>query len=377
MKYREHYWQWMYQNLRFSRYDRKFIHDVYHKKIVGQKPLSPNQAETWEMIVFKYQRQIQEQHLDPDVILAAAWEIAPRPPVPDHDRHELLLRDNILVMRSPYDKSTVDAWREFRARRNLSDVIWDPDTKEWLIPVTAVTLKTMVEYCQSSRSKYTIHDSVIDLLDEVLLTTSADQWRVSAKLVNDRIIINCANEPLLAALPGKLDVGLPILETLTQAGIEIDVDLRHRCYKITKDPEVTLLCCERATVMPWSDENGQAILRYLEQHDSSNVVVEIFGEPDSYTALVNEIMMRWPERVRAYRRERNTRDDGITDLFKPLYQFGNVDFGGIDILINRSRGLIMSWDPGTYPAKVAKKIIYYIDPAHDRDDYLDSELLLW
>jgi hypothetical protein len=53
------------------------------------------------------------------------------------------------------------------------------------------------------------------------------------------------------------------------------------------------------------------------------------------------------------------------------YNYQAIDFGSVDIVINKSRGLVV-WDVGSLPAQIARKIIYYIDPQYHREDYLDG-----
>ena len=138
----------MLQNIKFARYDRQFITEVYNRRIAKNRAVTPKQAELWEKLVYRYRQQIEQANLDPDAMLAAAWAVIPLPPTADHERAQLTLQDDHLIMRSPYDRAQVDAWADYRRARDLvDDAVWDPDAKEWIIPITTKNLRSTLEFC--------------------------------------------------------------------------------------------------------------------------------------------------------------------------------------------------------------------------------------
>ena len=370
MKSRENYWYWMLQNIKFARYDRQFITEVYTRRIAKNRAVTPKQAELWEKLVYRYRQQILQANLDPDTMLAAAWAIEPMPLSADHQQPLLTLQDSHLIMRSPYDSIQVDAWRDYRRSRDMDDAVWDPDAREWIIPVTAHNLKSTLDFCRTRMPAFEIDPTVDNLLDPVLAVSQAEQWTVQARLVNSGIMINCANQHLMAALPEHLPLTLTTLDTLVRAGVEIHEDLRS--YFCGSDDTVVaaMLNSQQATALTWSEQNHQAVLHYIDQHQQDRVIVELINEQDAYHDLCQDIQQRWPDRVTTYYRARSRNPEWeFMDDYR--YNYQDIDFDSVDIVINKSRGLVV-WDVGSLPAQVAKKIIYYIDPQYHREDYLDG-----
>lgn len=359
----------MYTNLNFARYDRQFIREVYNRRIAKNRAVTPKQAELWETLVYKYRQQIQQANIDPNDILAAAWDIVPRPIPPEHEHHQLILQEDHLIMRSPYDAIQVELWRKFRAAYNISDEVWDPEAREWIIPVTANNLKHTLNFCSRPQRPYVISSEVLNLLDPVLSLTQAEQWMVQARLVNGNIIVNCANPYLLAALPEHLPLTLTTLNTLTRAGVDIHDSLRACFMQDPNDVTLTMLNSQQSTVLPWSQENHQAIIHYIDQHKQYNVVLELLEDEGAYQTLCREILDRWPDRAKVYQRWKSR--DPHWEFFSDQYDYLDIDFDRVDISINKSRNLV-NWDLGALPAQIARKNIYYIDPQHDREDYLDG-----
>lgn len=369
MKFRENYWSWMYLNLRFARYDRRFIREVYNRRIAKNRAVTPRQAELWETLVYKYRQQILQANIDPDAMLSAPWQILPQALPPGHQRYELIRREHCLIMRSPYNAEQVEAWRNFRASHNISDESWDPDAREWIIPITAGNLKNTLTFCSRPAQPYDIAQEVLDLIDPVLSLSNADQWRVQARLVNNSIMINCANQYLLTALPQDLPLTLSTLNILVRAGVDIHEDLCQHLQLHTNDAILTQLNSQQSTALPWSQENHQAIMQYIEQNHSDNIILELIEDGSAYQKLCQEILARWPNRAQVYHRWKSR--DPEWEFFTDQFDYENIDFDSIDIAINKSRSLI-AWDVGALPAQVARKNIYYIDPQHDREDYLDG-----
>jgi len=371
MKSRENYWYWMLQNIKFARYDRQFITEVYNRRIAKNRAVTPKQAELWEKLVYRYRQQIEQANLDPDAMLAAAWAVMPLPPTADHERSQLSLQDDHLIMRSPYDRAQVDAWADYRRARDLvDDAVWDPDAKEWIIPVTAKNLRSTLEFCRSRTPAYDIDARVNDLLDPVLSASEADQWTVQARLVNGGIMINCANQHVMAAIPEHLPLTLTTLNTLVRAGVEIHEDLRSYFCSNAESVVPAMLNSQQATALTWSEDNHQAILDYIDQHEQHSVAVELINEQDAYHDLCQDIQQRWPNRVSTYYRARSRNPEWeFMDDYQ--YNYQAIDFDSVDIVINKSRGLVV-WDVGSLPAQIARKIIYYIDPQYHREDYLDG-----
>lgn len=372
MKYRENYWSWMCQNINFARYDRQFIQRVYNQRIARNRAVTPKQADLWEILVYRYRRQISEANIDPNDILAAPWQMVPQPVPPDHEQYQLALRDNNLIMRSPYNADQVDAWRKFRASRGIYDEVWDPDAREWIIPLTATNLKHTLNFCSREKQPFAISAEVLDLLDPVLANSQADQWTVQARLVNGRIMINCINQHLLQVLPDDMPLTLSTLNTLTRAGIEVHPELLAVFMQDPDNMALVMLSSQQSTALAWSQQNHEAILAYIEQQKQDNIILELHDNDGAYYELCQSILRRWPSRARTYQRMKSR--DPNWEFISDQYDYQDIDFDQVDIAINKSRNLVV-WDPGTLPAQIARKNIYYIDPQHDREDYLDGNNL--
>ena len=360
----------MLQNIKFARYDRQFITEVYTRRIAKNRAVTPKQAELWEKLVYRYRQQIEQANLNPDAMLAAAWAIEPMPLSADHEKSQLTLQHDNLIMRSPYDRTQVDAWRDYRRSRDMDDAVWDPDAREWIIPVTANNLKSTLDFCRTRMPAFEIDPTVDNLLDPVLAVSQAEQWTVQARLVNSGIMINCANQHLLAALPEHLPLTLTTLNTLVRAGVEIHADLRSHFCGSDDTVVAAMLNSQQATALTWSEKNHQAVLHYIDHHQQDRVIVELINEQDAYHDLCQDIQKRWPDRVTTYYRARSRNPEWeFMDDYR--YNYQDIDFDSVDIVINKSRGLVV-WDVGSLPAQVAKKIIYYIDPQYHREDYLNG-----
>lgn len=369
MKTREEYWYWMLQNIKFNREDRRFMHGVYENRIYKNQTITPKQADLWELLVYKYRRQIQQQNLDPDAVLSAAWQQAPEPPQPDHTTSTVSLAGDQLIVRSPYNKDQVERWRRLRMERNMDDAVWEQPTKQWIIPLTVTNLKTVLDFCHPT---FEIDPAIWSMITGVTAGTRAEHWQTQARLVQGRVMVSPATEALLSALPDQLPVTLDTLSRLSRAGVDIHETLIQACGQ-EHAADLVKLNSERRSALPWNQDSYQAILDYLQQHEHLTVTAETANEPGPYQQLIQEIQQRWPQRLITYGKK-SYQVESLTEISD--YDFSDIDFSqGIDILINKTCNLI-GWGRGFYPALAAKKIIYYIDPEHNRSDYLQESPLL-
>lgn len=265
MKTRDDAWFWMLAHVKFSRFDVKFMRNLAHQKLENQVPLTVKQAELWELLVYKYQRQIQESGQCPDRLLGLPWSQEPYQPVADHARAKIWIEDQEIKMIYPYSKVMVDAWRDYRSRvrsyeKYQDKFTWNPELKTWSSPLDQVTLKIYTEFARRvQRRQYQdiIFDSELtNIVNEIHSYGTAQHWRPTAELVGTQVMVSNFNEQLSEALPQNLTTGVDTLDKLVISAVEVGASIKQAIGS-SYTPNQLDVICQRSSVVYWSAEAAE------------------------------------------------------------------------------------------------------------------------
>lgn len=348
MKTREDAWYWMAGHLNFSRLDRDFIRNVRQNRLDYLRPVTPAQADLWERLVYKYQRQIRDNSQDPDTILALPWANSPQSPGPDHSTSRIWIEGRSILMASPYHQPAVQAWRDWRRQCRLN-CQWDPDLKIWIHDLGLHALRSFVAYADRMRllkfADFQLDQRLVQLMAGMDQWGGASHWRPQARATGDRWIVSNLTRDLEPHLPSS-DITLANIESLADLGIDIADDLRHRSMQGLPQDLANLLC-QRRTIIPASSGAAEMLVDFLAQR--SWRVAMVRGNQQEYQHLQQVLSTGLaPGQFTAVSIDTVRSQPGITELdlwISPIY---NSYGGWYDIFEQRSRRILAYLEPGAY-----------------------------
>lgn len=349
MKTRDDAWYWMSGCLNFSRIDRDFMNNVRQNRLKYMQPLTLAQADLWEKLVFKYQRQIRDNGQDPDAILALPWGTAPIDPAPDHSTSRIWVQDHRICMAWPYHQKMIQSWREWRRRCDLA-CTWDPELKIWSHELTLIAAKSFLAFTARMRqlgwADFQPDPQLAQLQQRIEGHGPAQSWRATARSAQGRIMISNLNRNLLDHLPDMTQPCINTLERLADLGVDIHPELQQMVGKDLQQFERDLIC-QRHTVIPWYQHGPDELVEFL--LDKNWRVAMARGNTEQYLLLELALRGRLPaanflavtvNTVRTYNIEQ-----GFDLWISPIY---NSHGGWYDIFEHRSRRVLSYLDPDSF-----------------------------
>lgn len=349
MKTREDAWYWMAGNIKFSRIDRRFVDSVIRNRIGRLIPASEKQADLWEKLIYKYQRQIRENGIDPDWILSLPWGWAPLPSVPEPTSYKVWVEDTEIRISWPYDNQVLERWKNWRAHR-LPDSYWVREKKYWAHSLDVQGIRGFLGFAQRmNKNNVLFHlDDDLGELKKILESWGdPDSWQVRARCVNDSIMISNINDDLLANLPDDLGINSRSIMKLVDMGVQIDPGLRDRALAGQPRPAMDLQC-QKVTYLAWNDRTARCLRDFLVEQGWR--VVFLISREQKYSQLMHLLDRRLGDRLITVDRSRIDSSEQFKEIFSddidllvsPLHNYYSF---GADVIKQKARRILNYVDP--------------------------------
>jgi hypothetical protein len=211
-------------NISLGTYDRRFLINIENLNLSASKPLTSNQASLLDKIVQRYQRQLEKHSLALGTMLNLPWKQQPVASLPMYTETHLMLVDDELILRSPYNNAFI---KDFKKLFTASK--WSSEDRFWRIPANSFTLKRVVESIEKHFDTVNYCEQLTAMFLATTPLENCKYWTPTFKFVNGNFYVMGTNEPLQAAIAHiPYEVELEILSRLVSHGITIDTSVIDR-----------------------------------------------------------------------------------------------------------------------------------------------------
>lgn len=369
MKTRDDAIFWMLHNIRFSRYDRKFLNSIWSKRLARDLPVSPKQSDVITDMFGRYRSQLVMFNITPETLISLPYKNPPDTILEPKNYEMFVGDDSRIYFMSPFNKELVDLWR---AQRNHyeSEAEWNPELKTWSESISAHSLRCFLTFRERQNivplSEFKLCDDLEEFVRDGNLGTKA-QWQTLVRWNGASLLINCINEHLAAALPDELSLDPGCLLELQGLGVDIDASIVDA---ITDDTYTKQLMQNRKSNITYDDVDS--LCHYLDLVPRASIALDISDYPArEYIEAVKFLQTRYRHRITIYKETSNVPEDALLSwLSVRSYDLSRITQDNIDICITATD--LFNSRSASSPADIAKKIFYLTDPKHDPRYYETS-----
>lgn len=200
-----------------SQYDYKFMANL-QTMIQNKNRVTSNQATLFDNLISKYKKQLTKNGFDKDLLKALPWKTELVESTPEYTGAMVSLYDNDLVIRVPFNKPFISAFRQIKNNK----FEWDKERKVYHTAFTTTALKIanteLGKYFPSVR----FDETVGKLIDDIS-AYNAEVYDPTLKVINGRPIILAIND-ILGELTQNMELKIDsiTLYKLSMMGIAID-----------------------------------------------------------------------------------------------------------------------------------------------------------
>jgi hypothetical protein len=210
-----------------SQYDYKFMANL-QTLIQNNSRVTSNQADLFDKLISKYKKQLVRQGLVKEELKELPWKTMIVESTTEYTGAVVLLRDDELNIRVPFNKSFIS---EFRNVRN-NTFEWSKETKTYSAPFGTSALKVAYTTLPKFFSTVRYDDDLQTIIDE-LKQYEGLIWNPTLTKYNGELFVTAIN-PILAELIKDTELTLEpqIIFNLTCMGITIDSKLYEASEKL-------------------------------------------------------------------------------------------------------------------------------------------------
>ncbi len=210
-----------------SQYDYKFMANL-QTLIQNNSRVTSNQADLFDKLISKYKKQLVRQGLVKEELKELPWKTMIVESTTEYTGAVVLLRDDELNIRVPFNKSFIS---EFRNVRN-NTFEWSKETKTYFSPFGTSALKVAYTTLPKFFSTVRYDDDLQTIIDE-LKRYEGLIWNPTLTKYNGELLVTAIN-PILAELIKDTELNLEpqMIFNLTRMGITIDSDLYKDSEKL-------------------------------------------------------------------------------------------------------------------------------------------------
>lgn len=209
----------LYEQIRLSKYDNSFVSNLY-VLIQKNKIVTTNQADLFDKIILKYQKQLYKLGHNASYLVSLNWKVPIEPSSVAFTGAKLSLVDNMIVVKVPFNKKFIN-----ELKQNNDSYHWDSVDKAYKSTFTTLSFKYMVQklpkffehviYCTESQK----------LLDKLAPYNANNLlWNPAlVKTKNNKYFVSGINETLYEKIKNfELSDDLQCLYELSKLGISIN-----------------------------------------------------------------------------------------------------------------------------------------------------------
>lgn len=213
---------YMLANISLGTYDKRFLTNIQSVNLVKHKPVTTNQSDLLDKITFRYSRQLAKKELDVTELIGLNWSIKPIPSSPVFTEAHITIKDNNIIVQSPYKNAFV---REYTEHRYPT---WDKINRSWVCPLSEETLRDTVNTTTRHYEKINYSDEVQQVLNTMRLYHDIKYWNPTLVEVNNMLYIAASNSSLHEAIKHiELKTDLATIARLVHYGITISEDIKY------------------------------------------------------------------------------------------------------------------------------------------------------
>jgi hypothetical protein len=200
-----------------SQYDYKFMANL-QTMIQNKSRVTSNQATLFDNLISKYKKQLIKNGLDKDVLKELPWKTDLVESTPEYTGATVSLYDNELVIKVPFSKPFISAFRQVK-NNNFE---WDKERKVYRTPFNTIALKIanteLGKYFPSVR----FDDAISKLINDISVY-EAEVHNPTLRVLNGKPIIIAINS-ILGDLTRDMELKIDsiTLYKLSMMGVNID-----------------------------------------------------------------------------------------------------------------------------------------------------------
>ena len=236
-----------------SQYDYKFMANL-QTMIQNKNRVTSNQATLFDNLISKYKKQLTKNGYDKDVLKNLPWKTSIVESTPEYTGALVSLDDNTLVIRVPFNKPFITAFRNIK--NNTFD--WDKESKTYKAEFGTYALKIAYTALPTFFPSVRYDENLNSVIDE-LKKYEGLVWNPTLRRVGESLVVGAINETLASLIQNiDLSVDPKTLFKLSTMGISIDPKLYEDDPKLefasnhAYETEIT----EVETAIRWMNELG-------------------------------------------------------------------------------------------------------------------------
>jgi hypothetical protein len=269
--------------------------------IQNNSRVTSNQADLFDKLISKYEKQFVKQGLIKEKLKELPWKTMIVESTSEYTGAVVSLQDNVLIIRVPFNKSFIS---EFRNVQNNA-FEWNKEIKSYSTPFGTAALKIAYTVLPKFFSTVRYDDQLQPIIDE-LKQYEGLIWNPTLMQVNGNLVVAAVN-PVLAEVVDDMPLSLEpsTLFKLSRMGVDIDPAIVETCpmlqFSASSAYEVEITEVEK--VIGWmknvgcenvvigrglrSTINQVQLSDMIEKHGMKSLGAQLFSKlPDGVSMLI-------------------------------------------------------------------------------------------
>lgn len=210
--------------VRLNKSDYSFVSNIY-TKLNRDSVITTNQAALFDKILLKYKRQLINLSLGDALNNNLQWKVNPIETDVNYLIPKVSLSGDTLLVKVSFHREIVNSYH------NLFDekAVWNKELKHYEIPFRTKALSNVMKSLEK-HFKEVSYDQTLAPVIMYLKSLSVYTWNPTLVVVNNRLYVIAANEPLIEATSDlPLDVSIHTLYAWSEFGVNMHND--HFTFK--------------------------------------------------------------------------------------------------------------------------------------------------
>ena len=236
-----------------SQYDYKFMANL-QTMIQNNSRVTSNQADLFDKLISKYQKQLSKNNLVKEELKALPWKTMVVESTPEYTGASVRLVGDDITIKVPFNKTFIG---QFRNTEN-NTYNWDSLEKQYKAPFSTLALKVAYNILP----KFFSHVRYCDVLDPIINQLKQYEtlvWNPTVRLVNGTMVLAASNEVLSTLITAnELEITPKNLFNLSRMGVVIDPEIYKNDEKLTfaASPVYYVDHSDLETVISWMSDIG-------------------------------------------------------------------------------------------------------------------------
>lgn len=221
-------------NINLGTYDKRFLSNLESMYLINQKPLTTNQSDLLNKIIYRYSRQLAKYELGSDEVANLPWARSPIPSLPKYTETFLISVDDELILRTPYKNNFIKDFKKLAVNAK-----WEHDDRFWRIPANAYTLKLVTTCIEKHYENVNYCEELSESLQNIKKLSNDICWSPTFKYVNGNFFVYAINDSLYHAIQHiPFEIELTTLARLVYCGISIDSSVKEKFKEKFEESEI-------------------------------------------------------------------------------------------------------------------------------------------